>query len=208
MRYYNLRYSRKRMGIHKLEISSRLDRRSNEARGRNHESRWESTNIPCNRGWLIVRYPKVIRFPIELQIKAGEKMAEERYYWRREIMLAAAPIERYLRGERTREREKGRGRDKQCYLHARGYTSNERVSGRYECTSSNKDTTSLIAGLPLPARYRRLALAIFPFFFSTQLARSRSDSLLIESGSFLPDVCDKPQPPSPSLSVKLTNYRK
>lgn len=106
MRYYNLRYSRKRIGIHKLEISSRLDRRSNEARGRNHESRWESTNIPCNRGWLIVRYPKVIRFPIELQIKAGEKMAEERYYWRREIMLAAAPIERYLRGERTRERER------------------------------------------------------------------------------------------------------
>lgn len=33
-------------------------------------------------------------------------MAEERYYWRREIMLAAAPIERYLRGERTRERER------------------------------------------------------------------------------------------------------
>ena len=56
-------------------------------------------------------------------------MAEERYYWRREIMLAAAPIERYLRGEkrtpararaRERERERGRGRDKQCYLHARG----------------------------------------------------------------------------------------
>lgn len=54
-------------------------------------------------------------------------MAEERYYWRREIMLAAAPIERYLRGgkrtrarARERERERGRGRDKQCYLHARG----------------------------------------------------------------------------------------
>lgn len=58
-------------------------------------------------------------------------MAEERYYWRREIMLAAAPIERYLRGgKRTRartrarasekEKERDRGRDKQCYLHARG----------------------------------------------------------------------------------------
>lgn len=35
-------------------------------------------------------------------------MAEERYYWRREIMLAAAPIERYLRRERTRERGRER----------------------------------------------------------------------------------------------------
>lgn len=141
----------------------------------NHESRWESTNIPCNRDWLIVRYPKVIRFPIELQIKAGEKMAEERYYWRREIMLAAAPIERYLReGKRTRARTRARERESESEAEGEisnaicmrgGYTSNERVSGRYECTSSNKDTTSLIAGFPLPARYRRLALAIFPLLF-------------------------------------------
>lgn len=128
-------------------------------------------------------------------------MAEERYYWRREIMLAAAPIERYLRGgKRTPARARARERESESEAEGEisnaicmrgGYTSNERVSGRYECTSSNKDTTSLIAGFPLPARYRRLALAIFPLpFFSpsflfSQLARSRSDSLLIESGSLL-----------------------
>lgn len=44
-------------------------------------------------------------------------MAEERYYWRREIMLAAAPIERYLRGgkrtsARARERERARKRER------------------------------------------------------------------------------------------------
>lgn len=137
-------------------------------------------------------------------------MAVERYYWRREIMLAAASIEAtsLLEGkERKMEPAEGEISNPICMRgggggRSGGYTSNERVSGRYECTSSNKDTTGLIAALPLPG-YRRLALAISPFslflFFN-----SKNDSLLIESGSFL--LLDKARPPPPPpLPLPLTS---
>lgn len=77
-------------------------------------------------------------------------MPKQRYYWRHEIMFTVAPIEEATCKKKNKADAAGRERDKRAYLYAPcGVWSYERVSSRYECTLSNKDS-SLIVRLALP----------------------------------------------------------